>query len=98
MWGVSRGRLSPRVGFFLSLKTVVYSLFFNRAFIFGNGYDNGSYDGRNMSLAQNLVVVTSNYRLGLFGFFAHEVRLSPVLSFFLLEICMLNMFGVTWGS
>ncbi|MDA8137842.1 MAG: carboxylesterase family protein [Desulfobacteraceae bacterium] len=37
-------------------------------FITGQGAD---YDGVDLALAGNLIVVTINYRLGIFGFFAH---------------------------
>lgn len=58
---------SPKVGQKTDLPVVVY--------IHGGGYNSGSgdvalYDGTNLA-AKGLVVVTINYRLGVFGFLAH---------------------------
>ncbi len=40
------------------------------AYIFGDGYDSGRYNGTNLALSQNVIVVTINYRLQVFGFLA----------------------------
>ncbi|KAK3283186.1 hypothetical protein CYMTET_9103, partial [Cymbomonas tetramitiformis] len=41
------------------------------AFEIGDGYSGGSYDGEALSAHTGKVVVTFNYRLGIFGFLAH---------------------------
>eukprot|EP00163_Fabomonas_tropica_P011007 TRINITY_DN2142_c0_g1_i3.p1 TRINITY_DN2142_c0_g1~~TRINITY_DN2142_c0_g1_i3.p1 ORF type:complete len:317 (-),score=67.20 TRINITY_DN2142_c0_g1_i3:80-1030(-) len=42
--------------------------FYGGAYIFGDGYELGWYDGRNLARKRNVVIVTMNYRLSAFGF------------------------------
>ena len=38
--------------------------------MFGDGYEFGLYDATNLAVSQNVIVVTVNYRLLVFGFLA----------------------------
>jgi para-nitrobenzyl esterase len=41
------------------------------ALVLGDGYEFGLYDARNLVSKRDVIVVTFNYRLGVFGFMAH---------------------------
>ena len=45
---------------------------FGGGFVMGDGYEFGFYDGSNLAKNTNSIVVTTNYRVGPFGFLAHK--------------------------
>ena len=45
---------------------------FGGGFVMGDGYEFGFYDGTNLAKNTNSIVVTTNYRVGPFGFLAHK--------------------------
>ena len=47
-------------------------MIYGGAWIFGDGYEFGLYDGHNIALGRNHVIVTFNYRLGPLGFMAND--------------------------
>ena len=42
------------------------------AFVMGDGREAGWFDGKNLAKSQNVIIVAPNYRVGAFGFLAHE--------------------------
>jgi para-nitrobenzyl esterase len=56
-----------------------------KVYIHGGGFavgtaNNGLYNGTKLAAKGNVVVVSFNYRLGPFGFFAHEVNIMYCIS------------------
>ena len=45
---------------------------FGGGYVMGDGYEFGFYDGTNLAKNTNSIVVTTNYRVGPFGFLAHK--------------------------
>lgn len=53
-------------------KLPVFVWIFGGAWVLGDGYEFGLYDGHNVAKARNHIIVTFNYRLGPLGFMAND--------------------------
>lgn len=53
-------------------KLPVLVWFFGGGFLIGDGFEYGLYDGEKFSHSQNVIIVTFNYRVGVFGSFSYK--------------------------